>query len=256
MRVAVRLDDIAPVMNRESFDRMMDSLSYRRIMPLLGVIPDLKDEKILGMDGVSGQSEEDFTRMLTELTADGAVIAMHGLTHVYSTDKGGMFPLNRKSEFAGLTVADQEAMLKQGAERMEKLGFPTDIFMAPSHSYDENTITALKNTGFKKVTDGFGRDPYRYHDLTWYPISVSKKHLLKNKDKAGTVTLVYHTNTMKDSDFADAVALFDALDMMPYKELLYEPTVRRSDPGRLAEKMLALGKRTVREVLSPGRRSG
>ena len=178
MRVAVRLDDIAPAMNRENFDRMMGILSSRRAMPLLGVIPNLKDEKILGMEGVSVQSEEEFARMLGELVSDGAVIAMHGLTHVYTTDKGGMFPLNRKSEFAGLGVEEQETMLREGAERMEMLGFPTDIFMAPSHSYDENTITALKNTGFKKVTDGFGRDPYRYHDLTWYPISFSKKQQL------------------------------------------------------------------------------
>ena len=256
MRVAVRLDDIAPAMNRENFDRMTDILSSRRAMPLLGVIPDLKDEKILGMAGVSVRSEEEFARMLEELVSDGAGIAMHGLTHVYSTDKGGMFPLNRQSEFAGLGIEEQENLLKKGAERMEKLGFPTDIFMAPSHSYDENTITALKNTGFKKVTDGFGSDPYRYHDLTWYPISFSKKQLLKEKNKAGTVTLVYHVNTMSDRDFSDAEHLFDALDMMPYKELLYEPTVRRSDPGRLAEKMMALCKRTARDVLANGRRNG
>ena len=40
MRVAVRLDDIAPAMNRENFDRMMGILSSRRAMPLLGVIPE------------------------------------------------------------------------------------------------------------------------------------------------------------------------------------------------------------------------
>ena len=256
MRVAVRLDDIAPVMNRENFDRMLGILSSRRAMPLLGVIPDVKDEKILNLEGVTKQSEEDFASSLRELVTDGAVIAMHGLTHVYSNRNGGIFPLNKQSEFAGLGVEEQETMLKDGRERMEKLGFPTDIFMAPSHSYDENTITALKNTGFKKVTDGFGYAPYRYKELTWYPISFSKKQLLKNKNKTGSVTLVYHVNTMKDSDFSDAEALFDALEMMPYKELLYEPTLRRSDFGRLAEKMLALGKRTARDMFASRRRNG
>ncbi|MCR5179129.1 MAG: DUF2334 domain-containing protein [Lachnospiraceae bacterium] len=256
MRVAVRLDDIAPVMNRENLDRMLDILSSHRAMPLLGVIPDIKDEKILNMDGVSRLDDDAFTSILNGLVADGAVIAMHGLTHVYSTKDGGIFPLNRQSEFAGLDREEQESLLREGRERMEKMGFETDIFMAPSHSYDENTIIALKNTGFKKVTDGFGYAPYRYRELTWYPISFSKKQLLRDKNKPGTVTLVYHVNTMKDSDFTAAAALFDALDMMPYKELLYEPTVRRSDPGRMVERIMALGKRTIRERLASGRRDG
>ena len=66
-----------------------------------------------------------------------------------------MVPLNDFSEFAGLGFEQQFAMLEKGKAILESHGIKTDIFMAPAHSYDRNTLNALQKLGFTKMTDGF-----------------------------------------------------------------------------------------------------
>jgi len=41
--------------------------------------------------------------------------------------------------------------------------------MAPSHTFDLQTLTALNRLGFRSVTDGFGIFPYREIGLTFVP---------------------------------------------------------------------------------------
>ena len=236
MRIGVRLDDIAPEMNRDAFERMIGILKKHQALPLLGVIPDCRDEKIRAMEGVEKIEEETFWDRIRELRDEGAVIAMHGCHHVYTTTNGGLFPLNRQSEFAGLVSR------VVGLGKKQELS--TEIFMAPAHSYDDNTLKALKECGFKQVTDGFGREPYRYRDLTFYPLALSKKRATAGSG-SGSVTIVYHVNTMKDADFDAAEALFDRISPAPWKELMYEPTGRRSAFGQKIEFLAATGKRLL-----------
>ncbi|MBQ3789785.1 MAG: DUF2334 domain-containing protein [Lachnospiraceae bacterium] len=244
MRIGVRLDDIAPEMNRDAFERMIGILKKHQALPLLGVIPDCRDEKIRDMEGVEKIEEETFWDRIRELRDEGAVIAMHGCHHVYTTTNGGLFPLNRQSEFAGLPFEEQMQLLKEGLEILKKQELSTEIFMAPAHSYDDNTLKALKECGFKQVTDGFGREPYRYRDLTFYPLALSKKRAAAGSG-SGSVTIVYHVNTMKDADFDAAEALFDRISPAPWKELMYEPTGRRSAFGQKIEFLAATGKRLL-----------
>ncbi len=244
MRIAVRLDDIAPVMHWENFDRMLALLDRFQAKPLLGVIPECRDEKLEKVRGVSEKPGEEFFERMRALKKDGAVIAMHGRYHVYITREGGIFPLGRQSEFAGLPLTEQEELIRTGREILDREELATDIFMAPSHSYDKNTLTALKNNGFHRVTDGFGSDPYYYHGLTFYPIAMKKEQAVKSK-KPGTVTLVYHVNTMKDEEFEAAETLFAQAELIAYKTLLFEPTVRRSEAGQRLERMLARTKRML-----------
>ncbi|MCR4762382.1 MAG: DUF2334 domain-containing protein [Lachnospiraceae bacterium] len=252
MRLAVRLDDIAPAMCWDRFERMTALLDRYQAKPLLGVIPDCTDEKLLNGEGVTTVPAEEFAGRIREFRSQGAEVAMHGVHHVYTTQDGGIFPLNRKSEFAGLPYEEQEKLLQEGVRRMEELGLATDIFMAPSHSYDENTLKALKACGFRRVTDGFGSDPYRYRELTFYPITRSQKQAVQSKTE-GTATLVYHVNSMTEEDFARVEALFSEARLIAYKTLLFEPTVRRSDFGQRVERLTAQAKRFLVEKGSKGK---
>lgn len=242
MRIAIRLDDIAPFMHWENLSRMIALLEERNAMPLLGVIPLCEDQKLMHLQGVSERPEEEFLRFVKDLETRGAVIAMHGVHHVYRTEDGGMFPLNDRAELAGLPLAEQEDMLEEARQQMEEWGFDTDIFMAPAHSYDENTLTALKRLDFRRITDGFGRSPYRYREMTFYPIAVLRERAAKSRAK-GSVTLVYHVNTMSDADFEAAAALFDRAELIPYRTLLEEPTSRRPSALMRAEHYAARTKR-------------
>jgi predicted deacetylase len=253
MRIAVRLDDIAPIMNWKNFERMMALLSEKNAMPLLGVIPDCQDQKIAGMKGVTQEEPEAFAARMKELKEEGVVIAMHGAHHVYKTQEGGIFPLNKASEFAGLPIEEQQELLRVGTEAMKAMGLETDIFMAPSHSYDENTLKALSEAGFHRITDGFGNSPYRYHGLTFYPIAFSKSRALKSKNN-GTVTVVYHVNTMRNRDFAEAERFLGQAQLIPYRELLFEPTSRRMDMLQRAEHAAAWCKRAMLSRRKRGKR--
>ena len=91
--------------------------------------------------------EESWAAYLRALKDDGWVIALHGFNHLYTTDKKGLFPLNNFSEFAGVEYFTQLNMIKKGLERLKEWGIETDIFMAPGHTYDMNTLKALLASG-------------------------------------------------------------------------------------------------------------
>ncbi len=230
MKIAVRMDDITPDMDWERFLRMKELLDTYGICPLLGVVPKNQDNNLK-----CGQPRDGFYPYLRSLQEAGWVIAMHGYAHIYSSKKGGLFPLNHFSEFAGVPYDAQCKMLKEGKAFLAKQGIETAIFMAPGHSYDRNTLRALKETGFVYVTDGFGERPYRYCGLTFLPISFHRSRDFKKP--AGYTTLVLHTNTISEQEFAGYEQLFEKhkTQFIDYEEYMRQPAGKRHLAGRLAE---------------------
>lgn len=251
MKIAVRLDDIAPDMDWKRFLKFKELLDCYQIKPLIGVIPDNRDGSIQGIhkrEDVSGSNDirkqvtTDFWSYIKELQDEGWCIAMHGYQHVYSTKKGGMFPLNHFSEFAGKSYEEQLSMLKKGKELLEEKGIFTDMFMAPAHSYDGNTLKALREAGFQAVTDGFGGAPYRWKGLTFYPISFRLSSTLKKK--SGYSTMVVHTGTVSEDELGRYEEYFkrQGVNWVDYSEYLNQPFVKQGLTGRCLEWVLAEGK--------------
>lgn len=236
MKIAIRLDDITPDMDWEKFEKFRSLMDRYYVKPLIGVVPQSFDPKLH-----RGLPREDFWDVVENLRQDGWTIAMHGCHHLYTTTKGGLLPLNRQSEFAGLPYQEQKRLLSEGKQILENHGIVTDLFMAPAHSYDRNTLRALLELGFTRMTDGFGRQPYIYRGMTFYPISFSRKRALKQKD--GTTTFVVHCNTLTDQDFSFYENVFAQSDMLPYREYLYYTPVRRNAATRCREYWLAAAKR-------------
>lgn len=193
MKIAVRLDDITPDMDWSKFYAFKDILDAHGIKPLIGVVPDNQD-KMLALN----PPREGFWDDIKALQQQGWVVAMHGVNHVYDSKQGGMFPLNDFSEFAGHPLEVQREKIRKGKEILEEKGIQTDFFMTPAHTYDANTLKALKENGFRKVTDGFGEYPYEWEGITFYPISFRMSDSLK-KDN-GYTTMVVHTNTIDNMD--------------------------------------------------------
>lgn len=196
MKIAIRMDDITPRMDWVKFKRFKALLDEYGIKPLIGVVPDNADPHL---DIMETEDTSIFWEYVKKLRDSGWIIAMHGLSHVYTTQKAGMFPINNFSEFAGLPYDEQLELLGYGVDIFNEHGIETDIFMAPGHSYDKNTLKALKVFGFNKVPDGFGNEPYEYNAMTFYPIAVKKSWALKGGD--GISAFVYHVNEMDESDF-------------------------------------------------------
>lgn len=241
MKVVVRMDDIAPHMDWSKFESFKMLLDRYHIKPLIGVVPDNRDDNLECMDEKESNaripSPEGFWQYMKKLQAEGWIVAMHGYQHVYTQKKGGLFPLNRFSEFAGISYEKQYEMLKKGKEILKSHGIDTDFFMAPAHSYDRNTLKALKQAGFTKITDGFGKAPYEWKGLTFYPISFHLSSSLKKKK--GFTTMVVHANTMTQDDMERCRRVFAENNVVSYEEYLREQTAGRGMCGRICEYALA-----------------
>ncbi|MCM1135566.1 MAG: DUF2334 domain-containing protein [Clostridium sp.] len=253
MKIAVRLDDIAPDMDWGRFLEFKTLLDRYQVKPLIGVVPDNRDENLIKTEKEEEKGEKeslpkeggkpkDFWAYVKSLEKEGWTVAMHGFWHIYSTDKGGCFPLNNFSEFAGLPLERQRRMLAEGKELLREKGIETDIFMAPAHSYDKNTLKALKETGFRALTDGFGNRPYRYAGLDFYPISFKLSKTLRKKK--GYSTMVVHTNTVSEKDLKQYESYFKrpGISWISFGEYLEQPKQKRGLPGRWLEFLMAKGK--------------
>lgn len=234
MKIAVRMDDITPDMNWDNFRFFQKLFEEVGIKPLLGIVPDNRDKNLH-----KEEPHQDFYEVMRNLRKQGYVLSMHGCHHIYSTKKGGIFPLNNFSEFAGVSYTEQKKMLEEGKRSLEENGIVTDIFMAPAHSYDKNTLRALKELGFTRITDGFGKRPYTYKGMTFYPISFQLSRSLKQK--SGYTTMVLHANTITEKDKERYSKIFreHEKDMISYSEYLEAKAKKRNCFGRCTEYLLA-----------------
>lgn len=237
MKTAIRMDDITPDMDFEKFYRVKKLLDTYQIKPLIGVVPFNQDSNLM-----KNPFLEDFPGFLKSLKEDGYVIALHGCYHVYTTDKKGLFPLNNFSEYAGISYEKQNEMICRGKARLREWGIDTDIFMAPAHTFDKNTIKALKMNGFRAATDGFGSKPYIRRGLVFYPIAAKRSECFS--DKKGYTTLVLHTNMMEEKDFETLEKQLQENHekFISYSEYLGVTAAKRGLLGNMAEYMMALSK--------------
>lgn len=180
----IRLDDITPDMNWDNFYIVKDILDKYQLKPLLGVVPDNRDELLQISD-----SEDDFFQKVCAWQNEGYCIAQHGYQHIYETTDAGMLGLNPFSEFSGLSYEEQYEKLKKGKEILHWAGIETDIFMPPGHTYDNNTLKALRELGFKYITDGFYNKPYKAGGIICFPCT-----MLESYKGKGINTLCFHLN--------------------------------------------------------------
>lgn len=240
MKTALRLDDITPDMDYTKFNRMKKILDTYQIKPLIGVVPFNKDVNLHWE-----ASHADFADFLSSLKAEGYVIALHGYEHLYTSKSGGIFPLNLFSEYAGVPYEKQVRMLREGKMALQNLGIETDIFMAPAHSFDKNTLKALKTCGFHCVTDGFGDMPYRREGLIFYPIAKKRSDCFS--DKQGYTTLVVHTNSIKEEEFAgyEEMIAKNQNCFISYSDYLKVEAERRGFLQNSMEYLIATAKRIL-----------
>ena len=189
-RYLIRLDDIAPNMHWEHFERLVESFGTYRIRPLLGVIPDNCDPQLLPFPAYDG----DFWKQMRKYQSLGWEISQHGYQHLYVSRERGLMGINGLSEFAGLPFDEQLDKLRRGQEILREHGLRFETFMAPSHSFDELTLRALSELGFTTITDGFAPQPYRNAGLTFIP----QLFELPRPLPFGTHTFCLHLNVMNE----------------------------------------------------------
>ena len=174
--------------------RMKELLDRYEIKPIFGIIPDNKDETLISVY----ERDEMFWDKIKLWIQSGWIPALHGFEHRYVTKDGGINPVNARSEFAGLTYEEQCQKIEKGYEILKYHGILPEIFFAPSHTFDENTLKALEErTDIRVVSDTIANDVYKKGNFWFIPQQSGAVRELPFK----VVTFCYHPNVMKDSDY-------------------------------------------------------
>lgn len=183
-KILVRFDDICPTMDFQQFQIAMELMDKYDIKPLIGVIPDCQDPDLR-----IEEPHPDFWDFVRSLRGKGYTIAMHGYVHVFDNHARGMVVSRWDSEFAGHPYEVQLEKIRKGKEILESHGIHTDIFFAPGHSYDRNTLKALSASGFKYMSDGKSAYAYNWYGIKLLPCRSSGAAKIRGN---GFFTSVFH----------------------------------------------------------------
>ena len=194
--ILIRLDDIAEHMNWDLMEKSELLFEKYQIKPVLGVIPNNKDKHLM-----SYPKKNEFWEKVRNWRDKGWEISMHGSTHVYDTKSNNQdyFNYGGDSEFCGHSLEAQTEKINNGLKKFKNEKIIIRSFFAPNHTYDKNTLAALKNSGIKEIIDGYGLLPYTENGIKFIPQLFYKLIALP----FGIQTTQIHLNYWEKEDFDD-----------------------------------------------------
>lgn len=192
----IRLDDACPTMDAAKWQRMEDILDAAGIRPMVGIIPHNEDPKQF-----IDKADNCFWNKALRWKNKGWAIALHGYNHCYISEQGmkGLNPLWPRSEFAGVPLEVQCEKINAGIAIMREHKLEPNYFFAPSHTFDKNTLIALKqNSNIRIISDTIATIPYKKDDFIFVPQlggSCTKMRI------PGIWTFCLHPSSMTDETF-------------------------------------------------------
>ena len=189
----IRLDDACPTMNHQNWNKVEELLDQYNIKPIVGVIPDNKDPDF------SWDSDPLFWGHVKNWQEKGWEIALHGYHHLmhHPHDRKVYYQKSHSynTEYAGVSLDEQKQMIAKGLEIFEENHVYTRCFFAPAHTYDKNTIYALKkSSNFRFVSDGYALSPYIKDGMVFIPSICDGPFSFP----VGMFTYVFHPSMMTE----------------------------------------------------------
>lgn len=217
-------------MDVEKWNKIEDILDKYEIKPIVGIIPKNEDTDLVG----KYQTDSSFWNKAKAWQSKKWTIGLHGYTHVNISDSGGINPVNNSSEFAGVQLEEQRQKIADGIRIFQENGLQTDVFFAPSHTFDTNTLEALRvESDIRIVSDTVANEIYKMGEF--YFIPQQSGHVRKLPFKV--TTFCYHPNTMNGQDFEilddflkknkDRFGSFEDLEFTDRKPSLYDKGLRK-----------------------------
>ena len=124
----LRLDDASDHMDLEKWICIEKLLDRYEVKPIFGIIPQNGDESLVS----KYEKNPAFWDLMHNWIDKDWIPAMHGYEHRYVTKNGGINPVNKRSEFAGLPYEEQAEKIKKGYQILVEHGIAPEIFFAPS----------------------------------------------------------------------------------------------------------------------------
>lgn len=189
----LRFDDLNPCHDHNKWEQIESFLIENDIKPIVAVVPDNKDDT-LSVD----KFDVNFWNNIKRLQGLGWSIALHGFNHKLKDCNNSIVKTNDYGEICDLSYQEQFDLISKGVEIFEKNSIKPDLYCAPAHSFDNNTIKALKDNNIKDITDGY----YLYNGYSEkYGINFIPQQLWRfRKLPIGIFTVCYHHNNMNTLD--------------------------------------------------------
>jgi predicted deacetylase len=189
----IRLDDACPTMEILKWNKIESLFDKYKIKPIVAVIPDNKDIE-LKID----KYDLYFWDKIKRWEEKGWTIGLHGYQHLCQINKYGIISINKKSEFAGLSLEEQKIKLKKAIKIFKEKKIIPKVWIAPRHNFDKTTLIALKDEcNINLISDGIALKPY--YDMNFYWVPQQFWHF--RKMPFGIYTCCIHPNTMSDIEF-------------------------------------------------------
>ena len=165
MEYIFRLDDITPKANWKNIEKIEKIFDKYWIKPIIWIVPNNKDPYLNRF-----KENNDFWEEIQKLNKKWWIIAQHWYEHIDITSKSWILWINNRSEFVGISYKEQLDKLKKWKKNLEnKLLIKIKWFMAPDHSFDKNTLKALKKLDFEYITDWLALFPFTSFWLNCLP---------------------------------------------------------------------------------------
>lgn len=186
------MDDACPTMHSKRWARIESILDAYGIRPVVAVVPDNKDTELNIED-----PDPVFWEKVRNWQTKGWTIAMHGETHLMRpTDADQILPFYKRSEFSGLSLAQQSEKLLRAQAIFNSERIKVETWIAPAHCFDWVTLTALKEcTTVKTISDSIATRVYFKKGFYWVPQQLWGFRSLP----FGLWTVCLHPNRMDDA---------------------------------------------------------
>jgi len=162
-----RLDDATEYSDINKWNKIENIFDEFNIKPIVAVTPDNKDPELFFTN-----QNPDFWNKVREWKNKDWTIAMHGYQHLFHPIKRSelIIPFYDRSEFGGLSVDEQRSKIRRSLDIFKENDIEPSAWVAPAHSFDQNTLKALKlETDIKIVSDGIALLPYNESDFNFIP---------------------------------------------------------------------------------------
>jgi predicted deacetylase len=195
MAFVVRFDDICPTMNWNIWEGVERILIDHSVTPILSVVPDNRDPRL----EVAPALPEFWSRVRGWQSRDWT-IGLHGYQHLYVSQDAGLVGTRPLSEFAGLPPAVQYSKLSAAVELFRMQDIVPEVWVAPGHTFDVNTLRILCELGVGIVSDGHSIWPYQDDGgLMWIPQQMWRFRAVP----FGVWTVCFHCNGWTKADLRE-----------------------------------------------------
>ena len=137
----LRMDDASDYMDVKKWQRMEELLDQYGIKPLVGVIPDNRDSSLTD----TYEQDPEFWDKTARWKEKGWELALHGCYHKYTTKEGGINPVNKRSEFAGVPLDKQKEMIRHGVVVLKDHGIELVVLAGFLSVLGPSVIAAYPN---------------------------------------------------------------------------------------------------------------